>query len=238
MTVVVCQPALHRQACRWRHVHLLLMLGGLLLPACSKDAAVTQESTLRLPHTANVNKFEFSSNGKWLLTAGGDQRVIQWDARSGQLIRSFAARDFEIAPGGNTALIMVRAGGRFLPTLVSLRSGAVQQQVEVPYPEAVHMNASLSRDGRYLLMVWGSAGWEYAPPRMAVWNMKTNSPLWDTSMPTPFLEGSDEWESDFLGTHEWSNDRLKNDRKKILFRRGVRPDGKVLSTMTPLADRY
>ena len=236
MTVVDCQPALHRQACRWWQLHLLLVLVGLLLPACSKEAVVMRESTLRLPHTANVNKFEFSSNGKWLLTAGADQRVIQWDARSGQLIRSFAARDFEIAAGGNTALIMARSGGRYLPTLVSLRSGAVQQQVDVPYPDAVHMNASLSRDGRYLLMVWGYAGWEYGPPRMAVWNMQTDSPLWDSSMPAPFPEDADEWESDFAGKHPGTMDRLKNDRKKVLFRRGVRPDGKVLSTMTPLAD--
>ena len=204
----------HLQTVRCWQQTIAMALIGLLLTSCSHPVEILPEATLRLHHTANVTKFEFSSNGKWLVTAGGDLRVIQWNAHTGKLIRSFAARSFEMAPDGNSLLIIALHGSRQIPTLISLQTGSILQRVDVPYPTAVHLNASLSRDGRYLLIVWGITDWSYLPVKMAVWDMQTNSPLWDPGMPRPFSDDADEWTSSLLDRSEHPRNSSMNSRQK------------------------
>ena len=205
----------------------------LVAPACTQNEA-EREFVLQIPHTTSVREFEFTPDGRWLLTVdrGHRGRVLQWNVDSGELVRSFAAIDFEISLDGQNLLLMVQDGPQYVPTLVAANTGEVLQRIEVGAPYA---DASMTTDGRYVFIAWGKAVWEHDSGSGILWDVTAGKIAWDSTMPSPIDATADDWTTDFVDGPPWVVERLKEDRKSVLFWRSVRPDGKVLITHNPVS---
>lgn len=199
------------------------------------DQTVPYEPVVQLAHTAAVGDFRFTPDGRWLLTADRSHRVIQWNAETGDLVRSFSATAFEIAPDGQAALILASEGNAVVPTIVSLETGEVLQRVHADIDGIAITRASLTRDGRYILLVGGQAVWGFDMAGMALWDMRERRIAWDPQMSLPYGAAADVWESDFIQGGPWIINGLREDRKAVLFRREIRPDGQVLATQSLLS---
>lgn len=210
---------------------LLILL--LVAPACTQNEA-ERELVLQIPHTTSVREFGFTPDGRWLFTVdrGNRGRVLQWNVDSGELVRSFAAIDFEISLDGQNLLLMIQDGPRYVPTLVAANTGELLQRIEVGAPYA---DASMTTDGRYVFVAWGKAVWEHDSHSGILWDMTAGKIAWDSNMPSPVDATADDWTTDFVDGPPWVIERLKEDRKSVLFWRSVRPDGKVLITHNPVS---
>ena len=207
-------------------------------------SGVTVEPVIQLGHTGTVHTFQFSPDGKWLLTAGTDGQVIQWDAITGDLVRSFAVTGdlirsyagpgFELAPDGRSVLMILGRGAAFddrlpaaeapaVPSLVSLQTGQVLQQVrEGPAVGRFHA-ASLATDGRYMLLLGPARSGDYSlPARCWLWDVHARQMVWKPGMPLPFAVS----DKARLTPEE-------EGRQRVLFYRSVRPDGRILAAQTP-----
>jgi WD40 repeat protein len=148
---------------------------GEALPAVAVTDAHGRlvEPVIQLGHHAPLQTFQFSPDGRWLLTSARDSQVIQWDAETGDLVRSFAplsTEHIELTPDGRWLLMMlpqhqlsdldrptdsVQASG--IPSLISLDTGRVLHPVrELPDGASVR-SATLTTDGRYLLLTDATA---------------------------------------------------------------------------------
>src|SRR5258707_4695807 len=110
---------------------------------------------LQLGHSAGATSFVFSSDQRFLLSAGSDYTLKLWDIGTGRLLRTFQseitsyANQVVFSPDGGRVL----SGGDGGLHLWNTRSGALLHSMDVPqnglatYARAV----AFSPDGKYLL---------------------------------------------------------------------------------------
>ena len=213
---------------------------GKVLPAVAVTIAdgVVVEPVIQVGHRVPVRTFQFSPDGKWLLTSGIDAQVIQWDAETGDLVRSFgtpAPEHFEIAPDGQSLLLMLRQDpltshgssiepgeATAIPSLISLDSGRVLQQVrELPDDAYVRM-ATLTTDARYMLLRGAYQG--LSPIRRWLWDVQEQQFVGLPAEPVPSAA---------------SDDPLpvppEERQRPFHFERTIRPDGQILVTHSPIS---
>ncbi|HRE99722.1 MAG TPA: WD40 repeat domain-containing protein [Pirellulaceae bacterium] len=114
-------------------------------------------------HRDWIRKAEFTPDGRWLITAGNDRRVIKWNPATGTLVSvlresSFAVSALAIEPSGRIAAL-----GGFSGTiqLIDLNDGRVVREIPSPCPDIRALD--FSADG-LLLAAGGRDG------QVRIWN--------------------------------------------------------------------
>ncbi len=199
---------------------------GEVLPAVAVTDADGRlvEPVIQLGHHAPLQTFQFSPDGRWLLTSARDSQVIQWDAETGDLVRSFSplsTEHLEMTPDGRWLLLMLRqeqlsaldrpmdsGQASAIPSLISLDTGRVLHPVrELPDGASVR-SATLTTDGRYLLLTDTTAG--FRPRHRWLWDVRDERFVWS---------------QDVAASSDASD-------KPFHFERSVRPDGQILVTQS------
>ena len=217
--------------------HRLLQVAALaalasVLPAWAVSQDGPVEPVIQLGHSVAIREPAFTPDGRWLITAGQDGQVIQWNAETGDLVRSFAAKGFELSPDDRAMLIVTRAPSTTHPEpwdgrtarLVSLETGEVLEEVTAP-SDARFYTASITTDGRFILLVGPNEGRREPFAQFWLWDRRSRRFAWTPEMPPPFEIGD-----------KYAMIGPERDEQLVRFCRSVRPDGRLLATRSPIAD--
>jgi len=211
---------------------------GIIASRAAVLAAENSTRAVPLGHTTSLQHLEFSADGRWLISSEAyDGQVILWSAENGELVRSFDASSFEIAPDGQSLLLIDTQTDPTVPKIFSLATGRELKRVN-PEPGGPRiLTATFTTDGRYLLLTEGTGG---VPLHSYcwLWNINAEETVWAPDMPLPFKPTDDQWQSTFAAGNNWVTQYLRRDRDAAQFCQTVRPDGKPLALQRPLGEYF
>lgn len=228
-----------------------ILLSGLLM-GCTTDSespdsvsvAIMETSpvSVPLPHVTNLQRADFSRDGRLLLTHARDGESILWNAANGQQLRILSSAGLpgwptnqivEWSPDGSQIVIGQRGDGHEAATLTLQESVTGRVLSTLPYSEdALPSDIVFNRDGRYLLAI------DHHRDQTVcwVWETTTGALVWSPKMPLPYESTRMDRLAEQIDSSELSlNLATKRNASILLFLNSVLPDGQPLVPDRPLA---
>ncbi len=137
---------------------LIFTLFGLITLSTFAQEEKSIETILQKGHTKYMTCYDFSPNGKFLISGSLDNSLILWNVNTGKQIRSFAGhtenlRNVVFSPDGRSILT---ASKDMTAKIYSIHNGALLFSIKVPENDL--QDAYFSPDGNKIVLLDGRDG--------------------------------------------------------------------------------